>query len=132
LNLNLSLILSERPKVIIGMETGLLPPNLHFKNKRKGIKALEENRLVVVTKPTPWKGGLVGINSFGFGGANAHILLKSWTKEKVNQGQPNDDLPRVVAVSGRTEEAVAALLNDVSMRARTHPFIRTFVISANP
>lgn len=95
------------------MESGLIPPNLHLKTLRKGIKALEEGRLKVVTEPTPWKGGLVGINSFGFGGANAHILLRSNQKEKINHGQPNDDLPRLVAVSGRTEEAVATLLNDV-------------------
>ncbi|XP_011503081.1 PREDICTED: fatty acid synthase [Ceratosolen solmsi marchali] len=113
-------------KVIIGMETGLIPPNLHLKNKRKGIEALEQNRVVVVTEPTPWNGGLVGINSFGFGGANAHILLKSWTKEKVNNGQPNDDLPRVVGVSGRTEAAVIALLDDIESRVTDVEYVKLF------
>ena len=97
------------------MESGLIPPNLNFKNIRKGIKALEEGRLKVVTEPTPWKGGLVGINSFGFGGANAHILIKSHSKEKVNGGQPQDGLPRLICVSGRTEMAVNTLLDDVSL-----------------
>ena len=96
------------------METGLIPPNLHYKNMRKGVSALEEGRLKVVTEPTPWKRNYAGINSFGFGGANAHVLLKSNPKVKVNGGLPNDDLPRLVAVSGRTKEAVLSLLNDVS------------------
>lgn len=100
-------------KVIISMETGLIMPNLHFQKPREGIKALQEGRLKVVTEVTPWKGGYVGINSFGFGGANAHVLLKSHDKEKINEGLPSDDLPRVVAVSGRTEEAVDTLLKDV-------------------
>ena len=98
------------------METGYIPPNLHFKRPREGIKALEDGRLQVIHELTPWEGGYVGINSFGFGGANAHVLLKSNPKEKVNNGKPKDDLPRIVAVSGRTEEAVNTLLNDVSVR----------------
>ena len=80
------------------METGFIPPNLHFKQPRIGVKALEENRIKVVSELTPWEGGYVGINP----------------KEKINKGLPKDDLPRLVAVSGRTELAVETLLSDVS------------------
>ena len=31
----------------------------------------------MVASNTPWSGGYVGINSFGFGGANVHVLLRS-------------------------------------------------------
>ncbi|XP_076761434.1 fatty acid synthase-like [Xylocopa sonorina] len=100
-------------KVLIAMESGVIPPNLHFKKPSKGIKCFDEKTAEVVTEPTPWNGGYCGINSFGFGGVNAHALLKSYTKEKVNNGAPSDDLPRVVAVSGRTQEAVETLLDYV-------------------
>lgn len=96
------------------METGFIPPNLHYNKPREGVKALEDGRIKVITELTPWELGYVGINSFGFGGANAHVLLRSNQKEKVNNGAPQDDLPRLVVVSGRTEEAVHTLLNDVS------------------
>lgn len=96
------------------MESGLLPPNLNFKSPMKGIKCFEEGKVEVVTEPTPWDGGYIGINSFGFGGANAHALLKSLPKEKVNNGLPSDNLPRLVALSGRTQEAVETLLDYVS------------------
>ena len=96
------------------MESGCIPPNLHYKKARQGVKALEEGRIKVVTDVTPWKGGYVAINSFGFGGANCHVLLKSNPKEKVNNGFPEDDLPRLIAVSGRTEFAVNSILSDVS------------------
>lgn len=96
------------------MESGIIPPNLHYNRPREGMKALEDGRLKVVTEPTPWDGGYVGINSFGFGGANCHIVLKSYTKEKINNGAPSDDLPRLVMISGRSEEAVKIFLNDVS------------------
>jgi hypothetical protein len=65
----------------------------------------------VVDKPLPWNGGLVAINSFGFGGANAHIILRSNPKPKVPAIQ--DNIPRLVALSGRTEEAVNYFLDKV-------------------
>jgi fatty acid synthase len=57
----------------------------------------------------------VGINSFGFGGANAHILLQWNKKNKINGGAPTDTVPRLVIASGRTQEAVDVILKDVSM-----------------
>lgn len=55
------------------------------------------------------------MNSFGFGGANCHVLLNHNPKTKVNNGLPMDDLPRLVVTSGRTEEAVDTILSDVSI-----------------
>jgi len=96
------------------METGIIPPNLHYNRPREGFKALEDGRLKVVTEPTPWEGGYMGINSFGFGGSNCHVVLKSYLKKKINNGAPSDDLPRLVTVSGRTEDSVKVFLDDVS------------------
>lgn len=96
------------------METGIIAPTIHFKRPRKELTAVIEGRIKIVTEPTGWEGGYVGINSFGFGGANCHILLKSNPKQKINDGAPSDDLPRLIAVSGRTEEAVKTIFNDVS------------------
>lgn len=92
----------------------MIPPNLHYTKPIKGVKALEDGRLKVITDTIPWKGGYVGINSFGFGGANCHVILTSHTKEKINDGAKTDDLPRLVVVSGRTEESVKVFLDDVS------------------
>ncbi|XP_076294051.1 fatty acid synthase-like [Lasioglossum baleicum] len=111
-------------KVVIAMESGLIPPNLHFNDPTPGIKGFEEEMLQVITEPTPWDGGYAGINSFGFGGVNAHILLKSHTKEKVNNGAPADDLPRLVALSGRNEEALDILLNYVESIPVDVEFVR--------
>mgnify|MGYP001012846955 CR=1 FL=1 len=69
----------------------------------------------VVTEPTLWEGGLAGVNSFGFGGANCHVLLSSNPKLKVNNALPEDDLPRLIVTSGRTNEAVDVILSDVSI-----------------
>jgi hypothetical protein len=34
-------------KVLIAMETGIIPPNLHYYNPREGVEALVEGRLMV-------------------------------------------------------------------------------------
>jgi fatty acid synthase len=103
-------------KVIIAMESGVIPPNIHFVKPRKGIEAFEDGSIRVLSELTPWEPGFVGINSFGFGGANCHILLQPNLKKKINGGKPNDDLPRLVVVSGRTEHAVTSFLDEVKIK----------------
>lgn len=66
----------------------------------------------VITEPTPWDGGIVAVNSFGVGGANGHALLLSNKKSK---RLVNDNIPRLVCVSGVTENAVHTMLNKVML-----------------
>ncbi|KAG7203855.1 hypothetical protein KM043_017909 [Ampulex compressa] len=113
-------------KVILAMESNVISPNMHYETPRKGVKALEEGRLQVITEPTPWNGGYAGVNSFGFGGVNCHVLLKSNIKEKVIHAIPEDNLARLVAVSGRTEEAVMTLLDDIESRSLDAEYISLF------
>ncbi|XP_059048240.1 fatty acid synthase-like [Achroia grisella] len=103
-------------KMCIAYSTGLIPPNLNYKAPRDGVAALAEGRLQVITEKQPWNRGMSGISSFGFGGANAHILLQNIASEKINNGLPADDLPRLVCASGRTESAVTKILDDLETR----------------
>ncbi|KAK6640571.1 hypothetical protein RUM44_012267 [Polyplax serrata] len=113
-------------KAIIAMESGYIPPNLHFKVPREGIPAFVEGRLKVVTEKEPWAGGMIGVNSFGFGGANCHVLLRWNEKEKINGGAPNDDIPRLVVVSGRTEEAVRVMLDELEANPVDVEYIKLY------
>ncbi|XP_050452236.1 fatty acid synthase-like [Cataglyphis hispanica] len=103
-------------KILIAMETGILAPTIHFKRPRKNMPAIIEGRVKIITEPTEYKDGYIGINSFGFGGANCHILLKPNPKIKINNEEDNN-LPRLVAISGCTEEAVKIILDDVQNRS---------------
>ena len=65
--------------------------------------------LQVVSEPMPWKGGLVGINSFGFGGSNVHVILQS-PEAPEPEVLEKPTLPIVLPASGRTEESVKKIL----------------------
>ncbi|XP_045466442.1 fatty acid synthase-like [Harmonia axyridis] len=106
-------------KCIIGFEEGYIPPNIYYSKPREGVTALEEGRIKVVSEKMPFQDdrGLIGVNSFGFGGANGHVLLKWNKKFKINGGQPEDNIPRLVCVSGRTPEAITSLTEDVNSRS---------------
>lgn len=96
------------------MESGFIPPNIHYKKPSDKIPALKEGRVKVVTEPTPWTGDYAAINSIAMTGSCANIILKSCKKEKKNGGQPEDNLSRLIIASGCTEEAVETVLKDVS------------------
>lgn len=50
--------------------------------------------------------------------------MKSNEKSKANHGQPSDDLPRLVYISGRTKEAVDTILDDVASRPLDAEYVR--------
>ncbi|XP_036143017.1 fatty acid synthase-like [Monomorium pharaonis] len=115
--------LNQIAKVIIAFESGCVPPNINYTTPRNDIDALMNGTVCVVQEPMPLKNGYIGISSFGFGGANVHALLKWNHKQKINNGLPNDDLPRLVILSGRTEESVKLFLNDVV----NHPIDKEYI-----
>ena len=101
-------------KILIALDNQKLPPNLNFKTIKPEITALVEGRLKVVDEVEDLDGTLICVNSFGFGGANAHALFKANSKTKVNRGIPSDKMPRLVVWSGRTEEAIIAVMDSVT------------------
>lgn len=64
-----------------------------------------------MNKNWEFNGGYIALNSFGFGGSNAHVLLKSNPKPKTAPIPYN--IPRLISVSGRTNNAVNNFLKNV-------------------
>uniref|UniRef100_A0A673JA75 Fatty acid synthase n=1 Tax=Sinocyclocheilus rhinocerous TaxID=307959 RepID=A0A673JA75_9TELE len=103
--------LAALAKVVLSLEHGVWAPNIHFHDPNPDIPALTDGRVHVVSEPITVRGGIVGINSFGFGGSNVHVILRPHDKKTLAQSaQPS--VPRLLQASGRTEEAVTSLLNN--------------------
>ncbi|KAJ5287127.1 hypothetical protein N7478_002813 [Penicillium angulare] len=68
--------ISSMIKAVYSLETGWIAPTHGLENLNPKIK-LEEWKINIPTKAVPWPEGLrrASINSFGYGGANAHVVF---------------------------------------------------------
>ena len=97
-------------KALLVLKHRRIPASLHFETPNPNIDFVAlKLRVPTALEPFPAKGGarIVGVNSFGFGGANAHVLLT----EAPSRAQPehlgahaNRAWPLVL--SARSEEAL--------------------------
>lgn len=110
-------------KIVLALENQKIPPNINLTATKDDVPAFAEGRLRVVTEVEDLAGPYIAMNSFGLGGANAHALFKGVAKTKLNQGLPSDDLKRLVLWSGRTEDAVKAIFDDITKRPLDAEFI---------
>lgn len=91
-------------KVLMTMNYGVIPPHLHIKKPRTKVKSFVDGTMKIVTEPTKYEGGPIGVSSFGFGGSNAHVILKPYHGSR--QQNVTSALPRVLVSSSRTAEGV--------------------------
>lgn len=103
-------------KILISLENKKFPPNINLTSLRSDVSAFAEKRIKVATETVDLQSPYIAMNSFGLGGANAHALFMGNSKEKLNGGQPCDDLGRLVLWSGRTEAAINAIFDDITQR----------------
>ncbi|MFV1993802.1 MAG: SDR family NAD(P)-dependent oxidoreductase [Verrucomicrobiales bacterium] len=105
-------------KAALVVSRGEIPPSLHFEKPSEHID-FEECKLRVPTSVEPFPGvgdgpRLVGVNSFGFGGANAHIILgepPSGTSAQKISSDPERAWP--VTLSARSEESLQTAAADL-------------------
>lgn len=107
-----SAAISSIVKVLLAYRTGTISPNINITQCRQDIPPLAEGRLKICTECTPLPGPLVAVNTFGFGGANAHALLAQFSKAKANV--VDYQIPYLVTWAGRTKESADGVLNKLS------------------
>ena len=106
-------------KLSLCLRNKSIPGNLHFRKANPKID-LENWRLRVVSETMPWPapadGGprIGGVNSFGAGGTNAHLVLEEYRPEERGSlsGTAAAESGHLFAIGAQTEEALAASLRD--------------------
>ena len=99
-------------KVALILKHKTIPPSLHFKKPNPRIDFRKLNlRVVNRLQPFPRdsRPALAGINSFGFGGANAHVILQATParpKKPLNAARGRQ--PFILPISAHTREALLA------------------------
>ncbi|MEV5593826.1 SDR family NAD(P)-dependent oxidoreductase [Streptomyces sp. NPDC052496] len=99
-------------KALLVLRHGVVPPSLHAASLSPHID-FERLRLRLVDRTCPVGIGertVAGVNSFGFGGANAHAILAPGPARAVARSAPRAAGPLPVVVSARTEAALDATL----------------------
>ncbi|KAH8777320.1 hypothetical protein F5883DRAFT_639404 [Diaporthe sp. PMI_573] len=100
-------------KAVLAIENKCIPPQMHFDRPNPDIK-FEEWRLKVPTETLSWpetggKPRRASLNSFGYGGANAHAVLESFDdgtngSAKVNGVAKASDRPFLFPVTSHATE----------------------------
>ncbi len=102
-------------KVALAMKHGLIPRNLHFREPNPEIP-FDELHLRVQQELGPWSSHrrmLAGINSFGFGGTNAHAIMeaapepKAWPSD--GTAATGSGRPLLVPLAARSVDALRAM-----------------------
>lgn len=75
-------------KLILALREDKLPPSLHYAGPNPYIQ-FEALRLSVVTEPADWPRysgrAIAGVSGFGFGGTNAHVVVREVTPEDLRE-----------------------------------------------
>ncbi|KAI8942360.1 hypothetical protein NX059_000436 [Plenodomus lindquistii] len=110
-------------KASASVQKGCIPPNLSFHRLNPKIEPFYQN-LKVPTHLTSWPTLPEGVprrasvNSFGFGGANAHAIIESYTPPPRRNAERTSVSFSPFVFSANTETSLAALLRQYSQTLR--------------
>ncbi|BBZ17981.1 type I polyketide synthase [Mycolicibacterium gadium] len=112
-------------KAALVVKHGYIPANLHLRTPTRHV-SLAELKIDIPRTGQPFPSGarrVVGVNSFGFGGTNAHVVLAEPPTAVSAPGRENStSLPlAVLPISARSEEALVATAGRLAGHLDTHP-----------
>lgn len=120
--------LSSVIKMVLALEQRTIPPNINFHTPNPEI-AWKEANLKVPTHPMPWptdRAERVVVNSFGIGGANAHVLLESAASFGLDPADSpmdfsNDDRPKLLVFSATHPDSLRRSVENHASYLSSHP-----------
>jgi phosphopantetheine--protein transferase-like protein len=99
-------------KAAFAVYHAVLPPTLHAEEPHP---AVADSRLHLVGSAVPWDGDSprrAGVNAFGFGGINAHVVLEQAPIESGSAVLPTPRAPQALTYSGPARRRILRLAAD--------------------
>jgi acyl transferase domain-containing protein/NADP-dependent 3-hydroxy acid dehydrogenase YdfG/acyl carrier protein len=115
-------------KASLALKHGLIPPNLHFKTLNPKIGPFYGD-LQIPTEQVPWPelppgySRRASVNSFGFGGTNAHCILESYEKNGISSvpATRSPQLMTPITVSTKSEHSLRNQVKEYLNYLKCHP-----------
>ena len=106
-------------KTALSLKNEMIPASLHFKEWNPYIPH-QELPLEVNTSLTPWTGEerVAGVNAFGFGGTNAHVVLSPAPSREAST--PSKDA-QLLVLSAKTKTALDKMTDRLRDHLAQHP-----------
>ena len=88
-------------KVLLAMQKEYVPPNINLENPIQPDEAWSgSSKMIGQTTPWPPPNKQAGINSFGFGGTNAHMVVQNYPQSKSNAASHKPIALQPMAIMG--------------------------------
>ena len=103
-------------KAALAVNSGIIPPTPGYSQPNPALR-LEKTPFVVSSSPTDWTGDserCAGVNSFGIGGTNVHLILSRAAAADHRENEPTRT--RIFPVSARTASALNTACENLSQR----------------
>ena len=103
-------------KVVMALKHKQIPPHLHLKNINPAIN-IKNHAYEIPTELVDWptvKGpATAGVNSFGFGGTNSHVILQEYIPDEVKENTLQEDqhLPEIklFPITAKAEDVLTSM-----------------------
>lgn len=118
-------------KASLALQNNAIPPNLHFNHLADKVAPFYKNLELVRGSVKPWpalRGAQspcrrASVNSFGFGGANAHAILESYCASDISPTEGEVPLFTPFVFSAASEDSLRANLREFSNFLDQRPLV---------
>jgi acyl transferase domain-containing protein len=111
-------------KSVLALEHRTIPPNIRFTSPNPAIP-FESAKLTVPVEPTPWPQSRcerVSVNSFGIGGANAHVILDSAASFGAStKASKYPTTPQLLLFSANSAKSLTRMTANLQQFVEKHP-----------
>ncbi|WP_379129602.1 type I polyketide synthase [Paenibacillus sp. sgz500958] len=104
-------------KAAMTLDRRQIVPHIGMKELNPAIE-LDKLKLRIPLENEAWpqdgRDPIIGVNSFGFGGTNAHVILQGVSSDRTYDGTVNEEVPQVLAITAKSEHSLKALAQEYS------------------